>query len=66
MDWMRLANRKLTIQISKFHRFINGLAHPNSINSNLAPKLLLDILCVRYDQDQLSIFKGEAQVLTPG
>jgi hypothetical protein len=56
MEWMRLANSKLPIQISKFHR----LAHPNSISSNLAPKLLLEILSVRYDQDQLSIFKGEA------
>jgi hypothetical protein len=59
---MRLANRKLQIQISIVHM----LPHPNSISSNLAPKLLLDSLCVRYDQDQYSIFKGEAQVLTPG
>jgi hypothetical protein len=58
---MRLANQYLAIQISKVH----SLMHTHSICSNLVPKLLLDILQIRYDQDQWSIFKGEVQLLTP-
>jgi hypothetical protein len=60
-EWMRFANLKSLIQISKSPSSMLQ----NSISSNLVPKLLHDIICDKYDLDQWCIFKGEIRVLTP-